>query len=90
MLYEHVRDMFVIITDVHIGVIYHIRLMIEPDPPTLFIYTCSMGLMTGDKAGQGKTLTLFFAWYCVAIYALCEALQCHAGKCQVRSFVRIE
>ena len=24
---------------------------------------------------------------CVVIYALCEALQCHAGKCQVRYFV---
>ena len=42
-----------------------------------------MGLMTGDKAGQGKTLKIFCVWYCVVIYALFEALQCHAGKCQV-------
>ena len=41
-----------------------------------------MGLMTGDKAGQGKTLKIFCAWYCVVIYALFEALQCHAEKCQ--------
>ena len=39
-----------------------------------------MGFMTGDKADQGKMLTLFCAWYCVVIYALCEALLCHAGK----------
>ena len=31
-----------------------------------------MGFMTGDKAGQGKTLTLFCAWYCAVIYARCE------------------
>ena len=41
-------------------------------------YTCSMAFMIGDKADQGKTLTLFWAWYCVVIYALCEA-----GKYQV-------
>ena len=40
--------------------------------------------MTGDEAGQGKTLTLFCAWNRVVIYALCEALHCHVLKCQVR------
>ena len=79
--------MFVILTEVHIGVIYRIYLMIGPVPPTQFILSCSMVFMTGDKAGQGKTLTLFCAWHCVVIYALCEALKCHAGKCQVRFFV---
>ena len=81
LLYEHVG----ILTEVHNGVIYRIRLMIGPDPPTKFILY--VGFMTGVKAGQGQTLTLFCAWYCVVIYALCETLQCHDGKCQVRYFV---
>ena len=49
-------------------------------------YTRSMGFMTGDEAGQDKRLTLFLAWNCVVIYVLCEALHCHAGKCQVGYF----
>ena len=43
-----------------------------------------MGFMTGDEAGQSKTLTSFLAWKCVAIYALCKALHRHAEKWQVR------
>ena len=43
--------MLVILTEVHIGVIYPIHLMIGPDPPTKF-YMCSMGFMNGDKEGQ--------------------------------------
>ena len=43
-----------------------------------------MGFVIYDKAGQDKTVTLFCAWYCVVIYALYEALHCHAGKCEVR------
>ena len=43
-----------------------------------------MGFITGDEAGQGKTLTSFRACNCVVTYALCEALHCHAEKCQVR------
>ena len=65
MLSEHVRDTFVILKEVHIGVIYRIHLMIGSDPLT----QCSIGFMTGDKAGQGKTMMLFCAWYCVVIYA---------------------
>ena len=67
------------LTKVHIGVIKRIPLMdltLQPNSS----YTCSLGFMTGDVAGQCKTLTLFLAWNCVVIYALCEALQCHAGK----------
>ena len=37
MLYEHVRDTFVILTEVHIGVIYRIHLMIEPNRSRQFI-----------------------------------------------------
>ena len=47
-----------------------------------------MGFMTMDEAGQGKRLTLFLAWNSVVIYVLCEALYCHAGKCEVRYFAR--
>ena len=53
-----------------------------PDTPTQSSYTCSMGFMPGDEAGQDKRLTLFLACNCVVIYMLCEALHCHAGKCQ--------
>ena len=66
------------LTEVHIGVIYCIHLMIGPDPLTQLSYTFSMGFMTGDEAGQGKPLMLFQAWNCVDIYTLCEALHCHA------------
>ena len=49
--------------------------MIGPDHRAQFIIdTCSMGLMTVDEAGQGKRLALFFAWNCVVIYVLCDAL----------------
>ena len=73
-------DTFVILTEVHIGVIYRIHLMIGPDPSTQSILYVFYGVHdSGDKAGQGKTLTLFCAWYCVVIYALCEALHCYAG-----------
>ena len=41
-----------------------------------------MGFTPGDEAGQGKRLTIFLAWNCVVIYVLCDALHCHAGKCQ--------
>ena len=85
-LYGQVRDTFDILTEVHIGVIFRIHLIIEPGPLPNSSYTCSMGFMTGDKTGQGKTLTLFWEWNCVVIYALCEALHCHAGKCQFRYF----
>ena len=37
MLYEHVRDTFVILTELHIGDIYRIHLMIEPNRSTQFI-----------------------------------------------------
>ena len=33
--------------------------MIGPDHRTNSFYTCSMGFMTVDEAGQGKRLTLF-------------------------------
>ena len=62
--------------------------MIGHDPATQLSYTCSMGFMTRDEAGQGKRLTLFLAWNYVVIYVLCEALHCHAGKCQVLYFAR--
>ena len=44
--------------------------------------------MAGDKTGHCKTLTLYWAWLCVDIYALCEALNCHVVKCQVRYFAK--
>ena len=87
MLSEHVRDSFVILTEVHIEVFYRIDLMIGPDPPTQFILYMFYGVHDWGKAGQGKTLTLFCALFCVVIYTLYEALQCHARKCQVRYFV---
>ena len=31
---------------------------------------------------------IFSMKLCVVIYVLCEALYCHAGKCQVRYFAR--
>ena len=31
---------------------------------------------------------VILAWNYVVIYVLCEALHCHAGKCQVRYFAR--
>ena len=36
-LYDYVRDTFVILTEVHDGVIYRIHWMIGTDPPTQFI-----------------------------------------------------
>ena len=47
------------LTEVHIGVIYCIHLMIGPDPLTKFILCVFYGFMTGGRAGQGKTLTFF-------------------------------
>ena len=80
MLYEHVRDTFVILTEVPIGVIYRINLMIEPDPPNQLILYVFYVVHDWVKAGQGKTLTSYCAWYmyCVVICALCKALQCHS------------
>ena len=52
-------DTYVMLTEVHIGVIESINLMIEPDPPTQFIIYVFYGFMTRDEAGQGKRLTLF-------------------------------
>ena len=63
-------DTFVVLTEVQIGVIYRIYLMIGPDPQTYSSYACSMGFMPCDKVDQGKTLTLFCTWDCVVIYAL--------------------
>ena len=76
------------LTEVHIGVILRIHLMIGPDPPTQFILYVFMGFMPRDEAGHGKRLTLFLAWNSEVIYVLCEALHCHAGKCQARYFAR--
>ena len=60
----------------------------RPDPPTQFILYVLDWFMAQGEAGQGKRLTLFSAWNYVIIYVLCEALHCHAGKCQVRYFAR--
>ena len=44
MLYEHVRNTFVMLKEVHIGVIYCLHLMILPDPPTQFILNMFYGV----------------------------------------------
>ena len=60
--------------------------MIGPDSDP--IHPIHVLFMTQDEAGQGKRLALFLDCNCVVIYVLCEALHCHAGKCQVRYFAR--
>ena len=35
-----------------------------------------------------QEVDVILAWNYVVIYVLCEALHCHAGKCQVRYFAR--
>ena len=62
-------------TEVYIGVIQRIHLMIGPDHRTQFILYVFYKVHDRDEAGQGKRLALFLAWNCVVIYVLCEALK---------------
>ena len=48
-----------------------------------------MGFMTRDKAGQGKALTLFCAWYCVVIYSCVKPCSAMLEK-NVRSVILYE
>ena len=44
--------------------------------------------VNGSVLSDTPNVRYLVALYCVVIYVLCEALQCHAGKWQVRYFAR--
>ena len=91
-LYEYVRETFVFLREVHIGIIYRIHLMIRPDPSTQFILYVFYGVHDWGLSRPRQdvdvilSMELWLFTRCVVIYAMCEALRCHAGKCQVRYF----
>ena len=68
------------------GVIYCIHLMIVPVPSTQFILYVFNGVHDFGKSRSRQDVDVILCRYCVVIYALCEALHCHAGKWQVRYF----
>ena len=56
--------------------------MIWPDPLTQFILYMLDGVHIRGWSRSREEVDVILAWNCVVIYVMCEALHCHAGKCQ--------
>ena len=56
--------------------------MIGPDPQTQFIINVFYGVHIREGSRSRQEVDVILAGNCVVIYVLCEALHCHAGKCQ--------
>ena len=81
-LYEHVRDTYVMLREVNIGVIYRIHLMIGPGPPTQFILYVFNGVHDWGWSSPRQDVDFILSM------ELCGYLSfvLHAGKCQARYF----
>ena len=66
-LYEHVRDKYVMLREVHIVVIYRIHLRIGSGPPTQLILYVFYVVHDWGWSGPRQDVDVIWAWNCVVI-----------------------